>query len=502
MLYNIITKCVSGLIAIYDPVKADRYRINRNAYSKRGYNAAKSKGSDYLWNPLQTSGAQENVGAWSNVVAKSRDLARNNPHIVGARRRFRSNIVSTGIWPRPKILKRQPVNKFDFEKKLVADILKRWEVWSPSACANGDSIYQGQRVAANHFFDDGQVIIRRIFQREWPYLKIEVLECDHLDKTKDRITDKTGTRIVSGIHLDGHNKPLGYWLKPLHPAEQQSESVYVPAKDIIHLYDRQRASDVTGLTGYASVVQNFFRINEYSYSTMDTARLANHFGIWVESPYVNEFGEYITNTDGGEAVDADTARSRYTHVSPAAIHYGLPGEKPHQMKPENPGSQYDPFLTRELQSASVGAGVSYESISNDGSRTNFAGSRQLQLIERAYNRMAQAIFDEQLYTRVYEWFIQAELEFGRPPLSMPNYDKEKARYLKVKFNRPIQEWVDPKKDMDARIAAIENNISTETDEAEDLGRDIEEIYATKAYEREIKQKLGLIEQQEGSDNAE
>lgn len=492
MIYDLITRCVAGIIGVYDPVKAVRY-VNKRDFLKRGYAAAKLSGSDQLWRPALTSGLNENVKDWANVTAKARDLARNNPHIAGARRRFRSAIVSQGIWPRPKILKRGATNKFDYDTKLVQDILARWEMWAPVAGVTGESLYQCQRIAANHVFDDGQVLIRRVWLKEFPYMTIEVLECDHLATIKDTYgRSADGTRIVNGIHLDGYNKPIGYWLTPGHPSEEITTPEYVPASDIIHLFDRQRASEVTGISGYASVVQNFYRINEYSYSTMDTARMVNHYGVWVESPYVDEYGSYITNPDGGQSVDADTASSRYKHVSPAAIHYGLPGEKPHVLNPNNPGSQYDPFMTRELQSASVGAGISYEAISHDGSRTNFAGSRQLQLLERAYTRMFQAIFEEKLHTQIYKWFIEAEMSFGKPRLIMPNFENEKARYLRVKFNKPVQEWVDPLKDMKARELAIKLNISTETDEAEDIGRDIEEVLATKAYEKEIKERLGLI----------
>lgn len=488
--FDMQTRLTACLLGLYDVKRAERYLVERRL--KRAYLAAKKTGSDSLWRTPHSSGAQENTAAWQDVANNARDLARNNPYIVGAKRRFKANLICEGVWPRPKIRVEGAKSRLDLNKALNQEILDRWELWSPSASANGDSIYQLQRVVAGHIFDDGQVLIRRIFSRKWPYMQVEALEADYLDTSKDTISYRYNAgekRICGGIELDGHNKPIAYWLKQCHPAEGTSDSVRVPASDIIHVFDRQRASDVTGICGYASVVKDVFRLNEYAYSTMDAARLGNHFAVWIESPYINDFGEVISQPQTGSAGDAQSRR--YKYITPAGVMYGLPGEKPHIMKPEQPSSQYDSFIRKSLQAVSVGAGVGYESVSQDGSQANFASSRAMLLIERAFTKMMQSVLEEQMHSGIYRWFIESEMDFGKPPLRLPGYESLPQKYLRVRFSRPVQEWVDPWKDVAARVSRINANLSTETDEAEDQGQDIEEIYATKAYEAELKKKLGL-----------
>jgi len=491
MIYNFFARVIAKTIGIFDPLRAARY-LSQQDFFQRGYLAAKTNGPDRKWRVGKTSGAQENVAAWEKVTNKARDLARNNPYIVGARRRHRGNIISEGIWPRPKILLPGAKSKFELATDLNTEILRRWEEWAPTAGANGDTLYSIQRTAANHFFDDGQFLLRRIYKKNPSELKIQLLECDHLDISRDQLATMDQNKVVGGIELDQYNKPIAYWLLPEHPAENTSLSVRIPAEEIIHVFDRQRASDVTGICGYASVVQSVFRINEFAYSTMDTARLTNHFGIWIESPYVDDFNQ-IQSTS---APTAETGEGRHEFINPAGFHYGLPGEKPHMMNPAIPGSQYGPFMTKELQTTSVGAGVGYESVSHDGSQTNFAGSRALLIIERGYTRMNQAIFEEQMHSKVYQWFIEFEMSLARRPLQMPNYASDRMRYLRVKFNRPVQEWVDPQKDINARGERIRLRLSTETDEAEENGKDIEEIYATLAYEKALREKLGIVSEEE------
>ena len=486
MVYNLLTRTIASLVGLYDPLRAARYLSQQNFF-QRGYLAAKTSGPDKKWRVGKSTGAQENVAAWEKVTNKARDLARNNPYIVGARRRHRSNIISEGVWPRPKILLPGAKSKFELAVDLNTDILRRWEEWAPRAGSNGDTLYQIQRTAANHFFDDGQFLLRRVYKRNPARLEIQLLECDHLDAARDRLSSPGINKIVGGIELDEYGRPLAYWLLPEHPAENYSNSIRVPAEEIIHVFDRQRASDVTGICGYASVVQSVFRINEYAYSTMDTARLVNHFGVWIESPYVQDF-QQITPSD---ITEAEVGEGRREYITPAGFHYGLPGEKASTMNPAIPGSQYGPFMTKELQTTSVGAGVGYESVSHDGSQTNFAGSRALLIIERGYTRMNLAIFEEQMHSKLYKWFIEFENSLVSKPLQMPNYNNDKMRYLRVKFNRPVQEWVDPQKDIAARGERIRLRLSTETDETEDSGKDIEEVYATLAYEKLLREKLGL-----------
>jgi len=488
--FDLKTRLIAAFLGLYDMDRAEKYLASRRY--KRAYIAAKKTGSDALWRTPHSSGAQENVAAWQDVTNNARDLSRNNPYIIGAKRRFKANTICEGIWPRPKIRKAGAKSKLDLDRVINQEILDRWELWAPHAGANGDSLYQLQRIAAGHAFDDGQVLIRKIYIRKPPYMQLELLEADYLDSSRDTISFKhtTGeTRICGGIELDGHNKPVAYWLKQCHPAEGTSESVRVPAADIIHVFDRQRASDVTGICGYASVVKDVFRLNEYAYSTMDAARIGNHFAAWIESPYISELGEVISQPQAESAGTADSRR--YKYISPAGIMYGLPGEKPHMIKPEYPPGQYDSFIRKSLQAISVGSGVGYGAISQDGSQSNFAGSRELLLIERGFTKMMLAVLEEQMHSGIYRWFLEKERDFGKPPLRMPDYDNNPHKYLRCKFSRPIQEWVDPWKDVAARTSRINANLSTETDEAEDQGRDIEEIYATKAYEAELKKHFGL-----------
>lgn len=494
-VYDYLTSAIARSIAIFSPETATDYLKQHGRL--RHYTAAKNTTTYKNYRPPHTSGAQEIAQAWQSVTNKTRELERNNSHVVGLKRRFVAALVGEGSWPRPKILKQGAKNKYEFETELNEDILNRWARWAPVAGANGDSIYQLQRLAAGHFLIDGGMLFRRVYitppPRRMPkavkksqpkkQLAIEAIELDHLDTSKD--IDTPQLRIVGGKQLNEYNRVVGYWLKKRHPAETDTASVFVPADEIIDLFDRQRASEVGGISRLASAVMNFHNIGLYRDDTMKLARTALGYGVFVE---VEHPEDYFDDTDEEEV---DDGGAQYDYITPGGVHYLNKGEKITQVKPENPGTQYEPFVRTELRGASVGSGMSYEAVSNDGSQTNFSGARQMLLFERAMIRYTFAIFEERFYSVLYRWFIEHELDFGTPPLKMPDYENQMDRYLRVSWSRPKTEWVDPLKDAKAAREEVAMGANTLTEFCETQGRDIEEVVATRKYEKELFEKAGL-----------
>lgn len=478
-MYDAIARTIGKAIALFAPEYATQYLKNHNLV--RAYAAARAEGTTRNFRPPRTSGAQEISASWQNVTNKTRALQRDNSHVAGMGRRFVAALVGEGSWPRPKVLKKKAADNYDYDAKVNLDILSRWELLAPEACSNGDSIYQLQRVAAHHFFFDGGLLIRKVIING--KLRFQPIELDYLDTSKDM--DNVTERIVGGRKLDIYNKPVSYWIKTRHPSELATNSIEVPADEIIDLFDRGRASEVGGISRLAPSVLNFHNIGTYRSDTMKLAKTATGFGIAVET---ENPADYLP-PEGAEKDENDVDLE---FITPGGIHYMRPGEKINVIKPEIPGTTYEPFLRAELRSASVGAGMSYESVSNDGSQTNFSGSRQMMLFERAMMRYTFAIFEEKFYAKIYRWFIEHELDFGG--LKLPGYNSsEKAamKFLRVSWSRPKTEWVDPLKDAKAAKEEIAMGGNTVTEFCETAGRDFEEVTATQAYEERVRKAAGL-----------
>ena len=74
---------------------------------------------------------------------------------------------------------------------------------------------------------------------------------------------------------------------------------------------------------------------------------------------------------------------------------------------------------------------------------------------------------------------------------MPRYAYDMHRYLRCSWSRPKTEWVDPLKDAKAAKEEIEMGVNTLTEYCETQGRDIEEVVATRKYEKKLFAAAGI-----------
>lgn len=482
-LNDAITRAVTGVVGIFAPSMAAQYARNRQLL-KRAYSAAKATGPNQGWRPRNTSAAKEIATDGAKVRAKSRDLERNNPYIAGLVKKWRVSTVGEGMWPKAKVVgadgKLDPI--------LNAEIESRWSRWQETAGANGASFVEIQQQTAGHILVDGEILIRRVRLPRNP-LALQVLECDLLDTSKDVSELSSGGRIVGGVELDRFDRPVAYHLYQAHPSDRATSSIRVPAAEIIHIFERQRASQVRGICPFASVVSEVFDLVEFQDAVLTLSRVATAYGIFVQSPNP---GDWMPPTGG----TANAAGEPERYVSPGGIHHLLPGETIASVKPEQPTGTYDPFVRSRLRGASAGVGVSYESFSNDYSQASYSSARQSMILERALYRVISNLIDNKLNHTVYRWFLDNETALPAPgvkPLSLPGYLVDPRRYWAVKFSRPRQEWIDPAKEASAAKDRLAIGLETLTELAENEGRDIDEVFATRAAEVERMRQLGIFQ---------
>ena len=483
--YDIFTRTIAYAIGIASPTAALRY-LHNHAMLKRSYSAASTKGPNQRWRPSSTSASAEISKDWRRVTDRARDLERNNPYIAGLGRKWVAQSVGEGMWPKAKVLR--PGSTTDINVELCAEIERRWERWQETAGANGDQFVDIQRIVARHLLFDGEVLVRRLSAPGRPFV-LEVLEADYLDTSKDaEFSD--GTRIVGGIQFDRFGKPAFYHLYSKHPGDGTSSSAKVPAAEILHVFDRQRASQVRGICHFASIINEIFDTVEFQDATLVLARVATAFGVFVES----QFPEDLNGTDASPGT-SDDGSTPLQYVNPGAVHYLRPGEKISSVKAEQPGQVYEPYVRSRLRGASVGVGISYETFANDYSQATYSSARQAMLLERAMYRYISGLLDNKLNIPVYRWFLDNETSLGAAgikPLSLPGYDTDPRPYWRVQFSRPRQEWIDPQKEAAAAQMRLGMGLDTLTELCEAEGRDFDEVTATRSAEVKRLTQLGLV----------
>ncbi len=448
------TNTIGGAIGLFSPKRALNYRSDRMRY--RAYAAATKTGPNGYWRPKSRSGDAELQKGYQIILGRCRELAQNNPFIKGAIRKIINNTIRNGIHPQMN-LKDANGNIDQDRNEAIEQEWKRWQRREIADVSGHDSIAGIQKIALRHVWIDGEFLLHRVInpnprRGELP-LQIELLECDHLDNLKDGILSN-GNIVKRGIEMDAATgRPLFYHISKDHPGDYyyrpRHDTLKIPASDIIHVYDRERASMTRGVSWMVSVAMEAYDFADYQSYERIGAKLAAAFGVFVKSQFPEVFGGN-GNPLGGRPVNQSGYGSDINEL-PDFIEPGRIQKLPYGTditiaSHKRPGDSYEPYVRTSLRGQSVGVGLSYEAFSNDYSEASYSSARSATLEERLSYKGMQFFLNEQMNGPLMAWFLEA-LYFAN---KLPGY-KKRAFYFNsaAGWQEPGWGWVDPIKDANA-----------------------------------------------------
>ncbi|NDY41260.1 phage portal protein [Dissulfurirhabdus thermomarina] len=467
--YDLITRVVAGVLGIVSPHRAAAYRYGRQLL--RTYAAGLPGGPNAAWLPRRRSADAEIRLAHKRLLPRARDLAQNSPYIAGGIERILNNVVRSGIRPQARIQTASGRPNTAANRRLE----RLWAQWVPHADLSGQLSYYGlQRLVLRHDWIDGEVLVHRVWDDSIPGvvpLRLEVLESEHLDDTVDGELPN-GRLARRGIELDpATGRPVAYHVLPYHPGDylaygRRPKARRIPAADIIHLYERRRASQTRGVSRLAPIIMEAYDLSEYKAAERIGARLAAAFGVFVKSS-LPELGPGI-----GTAAETDTTLPDY--IEPGRIQ-ALPFGTEIQVASHNrPGGQYESYVRDSVRSLSVATGISYEAFSNDYTSASYSSARSASLEERISYQALQQYLNERFNSRVWTWFVEAAMIAGLAPY-LPGYGSDPRAYHEaVAWQCPGWTWVDPLKDSRAAATGIELVTTTRSKIAAQQGEDWDE----------------------------
>ncbi len=140
-----------------------------------------------------------------------------------------------------------------------------------------------------------------------------------------------------------------------------------------------------------------------------------------------------------------------------------------------------------LRGISSGLLCSYNTIANDLEGVNYSSLRSGSLEERDMWRLLQSWMIINYKQEIYMRWLRMSLltQQIRLPLEKIN------QFAKPKFMPRSWAWVDPEKDINANILALDNLLTTRTDIAAEQGEDFEEILIKRQEEEALMKKYGI-----------
>lgn len=435
------------------------------------------------WMASSSSADQDLKADLRLLRVRARELERDNPIVARFRELQADNIIGPdGVRLQCQVRTR---DGSDFDREANTKIEAAFDEWSMPEYASVTGLQSLTDIATQmveRWKVEGEAIVRvwRGFNNKFGFA-LQPLDCDLLDHELSRVATDTTGEIRMGVERDKFGKPTHYWMWTAHPYDLlyniPRERERVPASDIIHLYTIRRPGQTRGVTDLTPVMLGINMLGQYFETELVAARAGAG----------NMF--FIIPGEDGEGPDPDEAPNTPAEMESApGMGYRLnKGDTVQQYKPEHPIGAFGPFLLNALRFIASGLHTAYASLTGDLSGANYSSMRVGLLSERDGYRRAQMVIAMRFYRPVFlEWLKYATLTRA---LDLPA--SQLARLSAHKWMPRGFPWIDPVKDMEAAILAVDHGFNTRSNICAGDGRDFEEVIAQLAQEQAIADEYGV-----------
>lgn len=495
-----IGEALDHITSWFNPAQAARRSHARRIYrsskeTRRAYEGAKTDRTNANWMTSNRSPDAELMGGANIIRAKARDLVRNNAYARGIINALIRNVVGCGIVPQARVQNDagEPVEAINDQCDTLFDR------WAKVADAGGRlTFWEIQRLAYREVIEAGECLIHFTTiedDRSRPVsLALELIDADRLAEdylALRRVGIEDGHEIRRGVEVDSLGRAVAYWLYPGHPADIASAFVTPirrPASEFLHLYKLDRIGQTRGISLFAPLISWLKNLGYYVDNELQASAVASCFTAVIKTIDGPASGGLLA---ADETSNTDSDANRFEYMQPGLVARMLPGESLETCDPTRPNASADAWINLMLRSMAVGAGLSYERMAKDYSKTNYSSARASDLEDRREFRADQMWLSDHLVGPVWQRFIETAVLEEKLPIPASELITSYDRYSACAYQAPGWEWVDPVKEAESSQMALDSNLTTLADELGMRGRDLLDTLKQRKREKDLIEELGL-----------
>lgn len=456
------------LVEVISPERGVRRAQARMALDVvRKYEAAEHGRRTQGWKAGSGSANVEVVDSLATLRNRASQQVRDNEYAKAAIRALRTHIVGTGITVIPDLAAERDT----------------WRRWSEDECdADGQLDLAGlSSLGVSTWKERGELLVRRRWRRADDGLtvpmQIQLLEPDHLDHQKTMVGDN-GNAIIAGVEFDGVGRRVAYWLYPEHPGEVVTlrrgglVSKRVPASEVLHIYRKDRVSQVRGVPELAVSLMRMRDLKGYEEAELVRKKIEACFTAFVTTDSPRKTVGDLQKEATGRTVEK---------ISPGLIKYLTEGESVSFGTPAAVGG-YGEYTTSQLHAIAAGAGVTYAQLTGDTSRSNYTS-------HRAGLREFYALVDQEQWLTWIPMFVRPVRRWFREAAQLAGQrigDKPDA------ITTPRKAMVDPLKDTMADKEEIRAGLATLPEKWRERGLHPDDVVAELIAVRDKLAAAGLV----------
>lgn len=440
----------------------------------------------YLWSP------DGELNPWRDtIVARMRDLVRNDGWASGAVTRILDNAVGANF---------RPIAKPDYRALAILTGIKGFdEQWAYEYSKALDASYrtwgnsrgrwcdvqrrqssaQLFRLAFRHKLIDGDALAmlqwrpERVGHGRARYATaVQMIDPDRLSNPQYMFDQQL---IRGGCEVDDDGVTVAYHIRRAHQGDwfSAAESLRWDRIEretdwgrpvIVHDFDIERSNQHRGGVGILGPVMTRLKmLFRYDVAELDSAILNAVLGAWLESPFDQEFAQEAF--DGGEKLGAyqdarldyhDEAKIRVPGMG-AMLPKLFPGEKINFLDAKRPSANFGTFEKAVLRNVASAAGMSAQQVSNDWSDVNYSSARGAMLEFWKTMTRRRDDFAIGFCQPIYSAFVEEAHEVDDLPLpsGAPDFLEFPEAYARAKWIGPGRGWIDPVNEVKGAILGMD-----------------------------------------------
>jgi lambda family phage portal protein len=468
-------KIIEKAIAAISP----QWACERAFYAEnlRAYEAGEVNRFNDGWLPVNTDTENTDKTQRDLIKARARYLEDNSDIAGAAIGGIVRNVVGTGIKPQART----------GNDELNKQIENLWQEWTraDNCDVTGQQTFEElQALLLRRKIVDGEILIKKTVSKKGKFpLKLQVIKSDLLSQYM--ITaPKTGNVIRSGVELDDHLKPLAYWIDKKSPdGFIQYDPDRIPAREIIHLWTRKQPDQIRGISDLAPIIKRLKDTQDYLDAETIAARIAACFSVFITT------STGTPGTVGRIGNNRDPEGKKLQSIRPGMIKYLAPGEEVQTANPSRGMANARDYISIQERLAGAGLGLSYELMSRDFNKASFSSARQGMLEDRKTFEPMQNYLAAHLCAPIYREWMDLCVMAGL--LNIPDYAQNREKYQQCEWVTPGWAWIDPSKEVQADINALQNAGKTLSQWCAERGYDWREQLEQMALEKQTAESMGL-----------
>lgn len=201
--------------------------------------------------------------------------------------------------------------------------------------------------------------------------------------------------------------------------------------------------------------------------------------------------DYLGQFQQGPGGQGGQERVYHQSYAPGQVLYGNPGDDVKPLSSDRPGANWTGFVNFVVRAMGASAGIPYEALLKDFSKTNYSSARAA-LLEAWRVYMLWRQWQARSYCQpIYRMVIEEAYLRGliSLPTSAPGFYEALPLWTASMWIGPGRGYIDPVKEAKANISLIESGLSTYGEILGERGLALEDVWAARGYEDRLMQRL-------------